>query len=178
MGTFNLSPQGLVNGRPAFIRDEDAAIWFASGVWCIGRSENMGRALGVLVSSDARATPDGISRWAIYGGQSNKITNFSTARCLSDANGAALAAAEAHELASQLSKAARTVYIVAKKVDKLRRTFCGAYNAQKGHELVNHRKVYFREGSVLGGKRVMNSTKVIWQASVHPYRAPTQARQR
>ncbi|KAL1515468.1 hypothetical protein AB1Y20_002092 [Prymnesium parvum] len=164
MGEFTLRSPPLVNGRPSFSRGDAEAIWFAEGAWCVGRVERLGQRTGVMVSTDPRPTPDGISRWAVHLGPKGGAMQLSPAvRCLAGEEGAAAAAAEARELEAQLARLPRTVYIVASKMSRIRREFAGAYHVPRGGALVNRRLVYLREGSVLGGKRVSNNTRMIWQ---------------
>ncbi|KAL3905070.1 MAG: hypothetical protein SGPRY_011046 [Prymnesium sp.] len=168
MGVYRMLAAPWINDHPTYARGEDAAMWFAGRAWCVDGREHMGHDSGVMMAVDPRRTPDGISRWSVYAGNADgNMQLSSTARCLSGEAGAAAAAMEAEELRQKLSALPRSVYLVATKMDKARRTFVGAYNQQRGGALVNQRPVYLREGSLLGGKQPTNSTKMIWQARPH-----------
>ena len=175
MGTYTLRPGALVNGRPSYLRDAATGLWYADGAWCAGRVEFIGERRGSLVALDLSRSPERVSvPWSAFNGIEKKMSS-STAKCVSGDAGASTAASEAQQLEHSLSQSAKTVFITATKMDKVRKAFCGAYNVQR-RGLVNQRQVYLREGSVTNGKSVTNSTKMIWQVfcdcvatlTVHP----------
>eukprot|EP00966_Prymnesium_polylepis_P045608 1056226-Prymnesium_polylepis.1 len=164
MGTYTIRAV-WVNGHPSYSRDRGMALWWAEGIWCAGRAELMGQRQGALVSErSTQEAPAGVKRWFARQADGG-VAVVPTAQCVAGDDGAAVAASEAQQLEQALSRLPRTIYVVATthKLDRVRRTFCGAYNAQRSRR-VNNRLVYVREGSTTGGKAVSNSTKVVWQA--------------